>query len=433
MKFCLINTKSGVPTVKVEKKNKSFYMHSSYDPIKEAERWATRASISNNFSSVFVIVGMGAGYHIKALHRLCPNVPIAVWDFNASFASWAKNVGLLSWLNNQTHISYSFSESLQEIKNNFLPLLKQAGVTLLIHPPSLEIIPDSLCEIKQLFNQYLLYLRGLSAQEDLLRDNFLKNIALGDPGIVEWLGKYQQVPAVLISAGPSLNKQLTLLKEIAQNKCAIIASVGTALQPLLGAGISPDLVMISDAQINILEQLVGAKNTGIPLFYLSTANHQAVSYYRGPRYIVWQKGYEAAEQKAVEKREPLIKTGGSVATCLLDMLVCMGCCPIALVGQDLAYTGGLSHAIGAHAVKEVNPLFASCEIMDFYRQGTVRTSLNLLSYLHWFVRYVRDSNNPSCFWNCTEGGAFIEGWQHRTLLEFIEHISSCVGNPSNQI
>lgn len=423
MKFQLHDTKSGVPTIKVEKESKYIYMHSSYDPLKEAERWAAGVSRKNSFPDSFVIVGMGAGYHIQALHHLCPKVPIAVWDFNVSFATWAREAGLLSWLDNQPLISYSFSESLQVIKNKFLPLLIQAGVALLIHPPSLEIIPDSLCDVRQLFKEYLLYLRGLSAQEDLMRENFLNNIVLGDPGIVKWLGRYQRVPAVLVSAGPSLTKQLTLLREVAQSKCAVIACVGTALHPLLRAGVMPDLVMVSDGQINILEQLIGAESTGIPLFYLSTANHQAVAYYQGPRYIVWQKGYEAAEQKADERREPLIKTGGSVATCLLDMLVHMGCCPIALVGQDLAFTGGLSHTIGAHATKEINPLFASCEVEDFYRQGTVRTSLNLLSYLHWFVRYVRDSGDPSCFWNCTEGGAFIEGWKHSTLLEFIKHVS----------
>ncbi|MCL5781232.1 MAG: DUF115 domain-containing protein [Firmicutes bacterium] len=423
MKFHLFDTQSGVPTVKVEKENKSFYMHSSYDPLKEAKRWATRVGMNNNLD-IFVIVGLGAGYHVQALHRLCPKVPIAVWDFNLSFASWAKKAGLLSWLDNQPFISYSFSESLQEIKEKFVPLLQQAGATLLLHPPSLEIIPDSLCEIRQLLNEYLLHLRGLSAQEELMCENFLNNITLGDPGIVEWLGRYQQVPAVLVSAGPSLTKQLLFLREISKSKCVVIASVGTALHPLLKGGVKPDLVMVSDGQINVLEQLVGAESIGIPLFYLSTANHQAVAYYRGPRYIVWQKGYGAAEQKAAERREPLIKTGGSVATCLLDMLVHMGCCPIALVGQDLAFTGGLSHAIGTHAAKEVNPHFASCEVKDFYQNGTVRTSLNLLSYMRWFVRYIRDSGNPSCFWNCTEGGAYIDGWKHSSLFKFIKHIES---------
>lgn len=425
MKWTLCSTRTELPTIKVIDGEKSFYLHSRYDPLKEAARWVDNLQIDKSTPpSSFVIVGMGAGYHVWLLHQIFPEAQLHIWEFNSEYARWIKNTGLLNWMEpNKSKIIYNGTESLPLIRNKFLPFLQGHDSLLLLHPPSLQIIPADLYELRNLLEDYLIIRRSAQSNRQLLYDNYSQNLTLGDPGISQWLGQYNGRPMILVSAGPSLNKQLLFLNEIRKSNLIIIGSVGTALAPLHEAGIKPDFIMLSDPQINILEQINKFNIYDLPLFYLCTANTQTVQYYQGPRYIVWQKGFPEAEMQATARCEPLIQTGGSVATCLLDLMVQMGGCPIALVCQDLAYTNGRSHADNTHAVRAVDHGTSLLQTEDFFMQGKVSTSRNLYSYLRWFERYVRDANNNGRFWNCTEGGAYIKGWIHCTLSDFFQRFA----------
>lgn len=424
MEWMLCNTPSGLPTVKVIDSKKSFYLHSRYDPVKEAARWVDNLEVKSvEFPAYFVFVGMGAGYHARALHQTFPGTPIHVWDFNSDYACWLNSTGLLSWMKTcNGKITYQATESIQVIKTKFLPLIQNGNSILLIHPPSLEIIPAGLRELKQVLEDYLLFKHTVNAQQHLLYKNYQLNFTLNDPGITRWMGRYVNTPMILVSAGPSLTKQLAVLREVYKKDSAVIGTVGTALTPLLQAAVKPDFVMLADPQDAVIEQLDKLDCLDIPLFYLCTANARAVAFYRGPRYIVWQKGFREAELQGAARDEPLIQTGGSVATCLLDLMVQMGGNPIALVGQDLAFTGGQSHAAGTHAIRSVDTNTTLLQVTDFNKTKKVSTSRNLYSYLRWFERYVRERQEPGRFWNCTEGGAYINGWIHASLLDFLKSI-----------
>lgn len=425
--------KNGMPIVGVLKANRTLYLHSRYDPEKEAHRWVEhQTSYLTEIPDRFLVIGMGAGYHIKVLHQRFPSVFIDVWDFNRRFGEWINKSGLLSWLTSErrSFITYRYTESLAEFNQYVTQVTRDNDIHLLIHPPSLELIPAALSRWKLALEEQLLQRRAFFAQGEKLDENFRQNLSLQDPGIVAWVEKYRDTPMILAAAGPSLTKQIKVLKEAIEDKGKpfVLGCVGTALIPLLKEGVSPDFVMVSDANINIMEQFHGVDTSARPLFYLSTANHNTVKNYQGPRFIVWQKGYRPAEKEALERGEPLVETGGSVATCLLDLMVKMGGNPVALIGQDLAYTGGWSHASETHAQKRVNTDAIHYEVDDFYRRGKVKTSLNLLSYLRWFERYVESDVNgtgegQNRFWNCTEGGAHINGWKHGRLRDFLDGIS----------
>lgn len=430
-KWELVLAKNGMPTIRVINGERTVYLHSRYDPEKEAKRWVEhQISVYKERPERFLVIGMGAGYHIKALHRRFPDVVIDVWDFNREFGEWITTTGLLAWLGSeQSCITYRYTDSLKEFQPYLSEVVERRHIHFLIHSPSLELIPSSLSHWKQILEEQLLQRRAFFLQGEKLDENFRKNLSLRDPGISSWLGKYRDVPMILASAGPSLNKQIEILKDMIERKgkSFVLGCVGTALVPLLKRGVSPDFVMISDANISIMEQFRGVDTSERPLFYLSTANHETVKHYRGPRYIVWQEGYGPAEKEAQVRGESVVETGGSVATCLLDLMVKMGGNPIALIGQDLAYTDGWSHAADAHAQKRVNTGSVLYEVDDFYRKGKVKTSLNLLSYLRWFERYVYTYEKNvggaiNRFWNCTEGGAHIKGWKHAKLADFINEI-----------
>src|SRR5512145_3078123 len=86
----------------------------------------------------------------------------------------------------------------------------------------------------------------LVGKAEIFLDNFVKNLlkAARAPGIAKFAGKFSGIPAVIVSAGPSLDKNIHELRGWEQN--ALILSTDTALKPLLAAGIEPHFVLTGD-------------------------------------------------------------------------------------------------------------------------------------------------------------------------------------------
>lgn len=418
MNWKKVKTVSGDFTVSLMNKEGEFLLHSKYDPVKEARRWLSQWDVENEAPYKICVIGIGAGYHIEEINKKYPDIPIIVLEFNPDYVKWLKENGYLKSLERE-NISIKVSDDMYTIKKILLKILDNPNFMVMLHAPSLELIPDSLTSLKGYLENYIEFLRTMRKNSSLLTENFRHNLNLEDKGILGWKNRLENKSIILISAGPSLTKQLPLLKKVNLTGGIFLACVGTALIPLLNYGIKPNAIMISDAQEKLLEQFHGTTNLqDVPLFYLATANHLAVSMFQGPRHIVWQKGYLKSEEQAQLRGEPQILTGGSVATCLLDLLIWMGGSRIALVGQDLSYTNGYSHAKGTHNIQRVDRENLR-EVMDYYQKGVVKTSPFLYSYLKWFEKYKRNIKNNVELWNCTEGGACIPGWTHKSLGKFV--------------
>ncbi len=92
-------TAKGIPICKVS----SLLLHSQYDPISDAERWARKSlsKISNN--KKIVIFGFGLGYHLKSLLKLKNNLKLVVIEPSSYLIKKAMEIG-------------DFSEFLQNIR-----------------------------------------------------------------------------------------------------------------------------------------------------------------------------------------------------------------------------------------------------------------------------------------------------------------------------
>ncbi|MEI2427196.1 6-hydroxymethylpterin diphosphokinase MptE-like protein [Priestia megaterium] len=404
---CLQSSNDGYPIVKAEVNENAYYMHSKYNPVKEADNWAKNIVISSRISRI-VVVGLAAGYHIFALKRHNPTIVIDVVELNEKYLGWSREHKVL-----KKHLHSLKVMSLKEF--SLINFTEGTNVQIVIYPPSLKIITNE--KLLEKVQQLQLVQQTVQDQAHVLDDNFQMNIKLNDSSVNTGLNINVEDICIIVSAGPSLTKQLPILKSI--EKKAKIFSVGTALKPLLNAGIKPDYVMVTDPKLNVVEQLkVNLTSGSIPLLYLSTANHEAVSIWPFERYIVWQKGYAASEKAAQLHNSFLVKTGGSVATTLTDLLVKTGACNLVYVGQDLAFTNGLSHALHTHNQNKVRNEESLLKIDNYYNKEKVYTSKNLRVYLRWFERYATE-NNEVKFFNCTEGGAYIKGFKHITLKDYI--------------
>lgn len=249
--------------------------------------------------------------------------------------------------------------------------------------------------------------------------------------------KFQGLTAVLVSAGPSLRKNLSWLQDVRDK--VFVFSCDTSLKVLIKAGIRADGVVTLDAQTNSFFHFMGESLEKIPLFadlvssptllrepMFQTVVHSVTAKYQvdaeGSLVREVTAGGELAEQVFADIGD--IQSGGSVATTAFDMLRFMGFGTIYFLGQDLAYSGREIHSTGTHhnekwltQVNRKNSLERTNEVIIRKRETrfvpsasgkTVLTDYVLDLYRHWFEESAT-SVKEMTLWNVNEDGAEING------------------------
>lgn len=229
-----------------------------------------------------------------------------------------------------------------------------------------------------------------------------------------------QGPAILVSAGPSLNKNINELKN-AKNKAFILA-VDTAVKPLLKAGIVPDAFVTIDPvkPLNLLDM---EEILDIPVIAPVMSNAEIHKRQRGKR-IFYSDGsiIPLSAYAAAGKIFPSVSVGGSVACSGFSLLYKMGFNTIIFVGQDLAFTDNKSHADGTF--KDVMPQEDTSKMMMVKGnyEDKVPTRQDFKMYLEWFEMYVKgvkEHRNTRVI-NATAGGAYIKGTEIMDLKDAIK-------------
>jgi hypothetical protein len=239
--------------------------------------------------------------------------------------------------------------------------------------------------------------------KNIMEENFQNNIQLFDSHIGPLLGQFEGKKAALVAAGPSLDDNVDVLKQL-KNKYFLLC-VGAAYKTLLHHNIEPDAIVISDPHDLVFEQIKGVSGQ-IPLLFLATVNKEVVRYWSGTKIILFQARYPLSEQFAKEHQIPLIQTGGSVATTGLDVLIKMGFAEIVFFGQDLAYKENQSHSIHSTSNKTISlsqPTFTEAN-----NHQKVATSRSWLVFRKWIEQKIQQTPNIQ-FKNTSYTGAVIKG------------------------
>lgn len=347
-----------------------FQLYSQYRPIENARKFIRNEWDEDALG--YVLFGVGLGYHLKELISLSSGKPVIVFFFNEEekLIYEQHKISLdelnITWINNLKSLV---------VPDNYQVIIPYAWAKALgnDHP-----LIASLHDIK--INQ-MSYRRFAP----LMEQNFQRNIELVDRVFTEFFFENDQRVAYLVSSGPSLNETVHWLKK----KPAFILCVGSALSVLLESDIIPDAVIITDAQISIKQQITKLYNG--PLFYLSTANHEAISKHYGERYIIPQAGYPLAEKFAQEKGYQTLMTGGSVATVALKLLDFWAYEKVVLFGQDFGFKNVQTHADNSTSKVTYTHTEKYKRILANSGQE-IFTKPNLLTYLRWFERELDKSS-----------------------------------------
>lgn len=409
----LVQTKIQSPTLKVNDRDRSYYLHSRYNPLREAESFV-RENYDETIST-YIIYGMGFLYHIEALLKKARKAQIIVFESNIYvLKSAAENIDLYRVLK-ADRVKVVFEDDIKGFSSKFKKALEMDNKKLIIHVPSLSAMPDDLLEIKYLLEEYKMKQRSILKHIDELDYNFEDNLSNYDDNIDMLFDRFNNIPIIIVSAGPSLEKNIKFLKA-AKDKAIVLATSRT-VKSLLKAEVSPDIIIVTDAQPFVYNSHLKGIDIDIPIIALSTCDKRIFENYGGHKFIALQKDYIPAEKYAVKNNNVLIETGNSVAAAALDIAIRLGCSPIIFVGQDLAYTDSKTHAasVGSRNIKGDKNL----RPVEDIHGNTVYTSMDLFSILRWIQNRISRERDKT-FIDATEGGARIKGTKIMTLEDVID-------------
>lgn len=393
-------------------KEKSFYLHSKYNPTKEAMNFADE-NVSQEYET-FILYGFGLGYHVKAcLDNLKENQTLIVLENNIDIFKKAMEYIDCTQIIRHKQLKLIIEKHKQTFLNQFSIQLKELGSKkLFLHMPSVHAIPIEHEDIQFMLENWNITKSASLEYEELMRQNYEWNSNHIKYNVSDLFYRFKNKPVIIVGAGPSLDNNKHYIKHV-QNK-AIIFSSGTALKSLLLSGIRPDIFMIIDPNETTYKQIEGIEDIDIPAVFLSTASQFTSSKFRGSKLIAYQQGYTREDNIYRET----IQSGGSVVTSMLDICIKMGCNPIAFVGVDLAYTLNKHHADNTdHGDNNKVKILENMRTVKGRNGEELKTTLGLLSFKKWIENKISE-HKETTFINCTEGGVIIEGAREMKIQEF---------------
>ncbi len=439
-------TSEGKINLKVKLKNNSIvYLHDKDDPEKEIPQFLNM--IPENANGVVLLTGIGLCYTPLAILEKRKNIQyLAVFDLMPDiFLQALRYIDLSSMLSDPRLILSIDTDIDIDIDKVLAPAslaLQLESIYNLKHMLSFSIDNEKYTKFSDVVftiaNQFNLGGGAILGGGRAYTANRFKNLtSMYKNDMIEDLkGKFKDVPAVLVAGGPSLNLNIHLLHKI-KGKAVIIA-VDSTLPALAANGVSPDFLTAIDPYDLIYEKFADAlpKIHGTSLITSTWVASKVVKAFPA-RQVFWTFSGRNMENWMQEMMGGSIPTGGASTVAHLNLVaaILMGCSPIVFIGQDLAYTGGTSHASNTALTqnKAMRNLLKSKDLMwtEEISGGKVPTDRKFLNFKRHFEDLI--SINKGIYINSTVKGARIKGAEAMPLEDVIEKYCTADGHISDII
>ncbi|EJJ3399087.1 motility associated factor glycosyltransferase family protein [Campylobacter coli] len=226
--------------------------------------------------------------------------------------------------------------------------------------------------------------------------------------------------AIVVSAGPSLTKQLPLLKAC-QDKAVIFCADG-ALSMLEKEGIVPDYVTNLDFT-DLAMKFFQNKENKTSLNILSCATHPSLVHFLDNKSVVLRD--DPLYQRFNLNDFGYIDTGTHVSHFSYTLALALGFKNIIMIGQDLAFDEeGNSHSKGF----DFGEKFSGEENIDKLKVTAYAGKGEVLTHITWNdyrikLEYLFACNEQKAkFYNATEGGARINFTEELSFKECCEKL-----------
>ncbi|WP_213274918.1 motility associated factor glycosyltransferase family protein [Campylobacter vulpis] len=259
---------------------------------------------------------------------------------------------------------------------------------------------------------------------------YVYNLAsmIKNPSLKELLAKRKAKfkSCVIVSTGPSLTKQLPLLKEVQEK--VIIFAADSAYPILMQNDIVPDYVCMverTDFTAEFFKHDFGDKDKKTTFLLASLVHPNAVEYLekRGRDYVLIPKHLNFAQYVDL-KAFALLSSAVSVAHMALAIALELEFKELVFIGQDLAYNDvGYSHPKDyQHSANFESEAYEKVKVVAYGGEGFVNSHeiwIFFRQILEDLIKYVVSAK----IYNATEGGARIEGMIEKPFSECCKDFS----------
>jgi len=421
-------SKTGDAVATVEHNGRALPLCSRYNPQAEAARLMAEVDLSKH--AAIAVLGLGVGHHVrKVVREGGSDALIIVFEPDrALLRAVLEHVDCTDWLR-YTNVVLCDAETtrgeLLKRTENFMAVMTQ-GTILVPHPPTRQRFGEQVQRFGQMVTDLLAYARTHVATQLVNASRTYSNLTNNLPHYAagattnELHRIAEGYPAVCVSAGPSFAKNVDLLRDEAVRRNVIVITAQTTLKPLLDRGIKPDIVTALDyheISRRFYENLPPLDD--VTLVAEPLASSAILDSFPGPIRVT-QSIY--LDRLLGEHARPIVNVpyGATVAHLSVYVAQHLGCDPIILVGQDLAFSDGLYYAPGmpVHNVwaSELGR-FNTIEMMEWKRVARLKghlkedvdvngrpvyTDEQMRTYLKQFERDFAAA--PQTIIDATEGG-----------------------------
>ncbi|AOR23411.1 motility associated factor glycosyltransferase family protein [Clostridium taeniosporum] len=418
-----VKSLDGFYLYKIKKDNKNYYLANKKNYKKDIENLINNLD-DLKFDSLVILFGLDTGEYLSKLEKvLCSNNKVIIFEPNEDVFNKNKNI----ILNDNIRVVLFDEENIGSIfatiidGNNFDNLYVHAFGNYK------EIYKEEYKKLLEAIDAKYFSVSGNITLAYRCKESFMRNSIQNLKVIKEssplnsYIESNKDVPAIIVSAGPSLDKNI---KDMVKNKdkaqkCFVIASNRT-FTTLIKSGIKPDLIISIDPSDAMYDMMKESLNEDVPLLYYEYSNRYLVNEYKGEK--IYMSNIFSKIIKEINKFEGLSQ-GGSVAHTCLAMANILGCNPIILVGQDLAYTYDKHHSDKAtfDIVDNIITTNWANELVDDVFGNKVRTTTTLKVFKNTMENHIKQykSERNVEFINASYG-ADIKGAPHEELSNILE-------------
>ena len=430
---------NGVERLMLQRGDYSFCPYGDKNPGMLIKRWFDNLNLAGE--SLYGVTGFGDGSHLKYfLQESGTGITFLVGEKDpALLRETLARFDLSDLLGHQR-----FLLGTGELDDDYFASIQGAALTGVNDVNSIVFSPlHSVDEAyydkmrNELVRQYLVIrpLMEVNVRTAInLQENTFQNLPhmAQAPDVGEMKGEFQDIPFVLVGAGPSLDESIEFLKSV-QDK-AIIISSNSPYRKLINSGIRPHMVVTADPMPPTLAGFKNVSLEDVPLACPFSAYPEIVRLFSG-RIFSWctfNPIVDLVKQHMGLPTGTTIMEQGTVSGCVLDLSRLLGCRKVLFVGQDMSvrddgryYTDDSSYAdSGAHYSHTANG-----QRLPGNTQEKVLVEQRLFVYLKTFEQFIAKKDPSVEYRNLARTGVKIEGAPYMDYEQALEWIGSSSNAP----
>lgn len=406
--------------------------HFVQEPWDKDENWLEAVKGSVEDLNIIFVYGFGQGLGIADLLEMYPNRWLFVYEPDEqAFLNTMSNYDFRDLLSHPNLQWVSVGETQLNMLFYLVCSYMHQEMAFVALRHYLDNDMDVLREVKEEFQEYNITFNSNKQTQQFFQEDWLRNglyqmaSMFSTPSIEELQGQVKDITAVVISSGPSLQKDIEWVQRLKPH--ALIVAAGSSIQALVKNGIRPHLTVVMDGGVINNKVFEDPRTLESPLLHTSSAYYEISA--RKPNHLIHSimKNDVASQYfMGLPEEEVIISSTPTVAGTAMQAAIRLGANRIIMMGQDLSFPGnkyyadGVSHMNNEKIQSDVDT--AKTEVLNV--NGTYNTTNQSFMFMKDSLEDLVTAFADVEFINSTRNGASIEG----TVWMPIEEVYDLIKN-----